>query len=77
MRDRRPVRGRVGPPAIKAGLQDRVDRGVGARADLERALAGGLEPFGRVGPGQSQDAEAGSEALLGMAALAKEASINF
>jgi hypothetical protein len=61
-----------GRPAIEAGLQDRVDRGVGARADLERALAGGLEPFGRMGAGQPQDAEAGAEALLGMGALAQD-----
>ena len=65
--DRRPVRGRRGPSAIEVGLQDRVDRGVGARADLERAAAGGLEPVGAVGSGQPQDAEAGAEALLGMA----------
>ena len=43
---RRPVRGGCGPLAIEVGLQDRVDRGVGARADLQRPVAGGLQPLG-------------------------------
>jgi hypothetical protein len=72
MSDRWPLCGRVGPPAIEAGLQDRADRGVGAGADLERAPARRLEPVGIMGAGQPQDAEAGAEALLGVAALAQD-----
>ena len=72
MGDRRPVRGGFGPSAIEAGLEDRADRGVGAGADLERAPAGRLEPVGIMGAGQPQDAEAGAEALLGVAALAQD-----
>ena len=52
--------------AIEVVLQDRVDGGVGARADLERPAAGGLEPLAAVGLGEPQDAEAGAEALLGV-----------
>ena len=44
---RRPVRGGAGRLAIEVVLQDRVDRGVGARADLQRPTAGGLQPFAR------------------------------
>src|ERR1700674_4678738 len=69
---RRPVRGGYGPLAIAVGLQDRTDRGVGARTDLERPGAGGLEPFAAVALGQPQDAHAGAEALLGMRSLAHD-----
>ena len=37
MHYRRPVRGCLGPRAISLGLQDRLDRRVRARADLERS----------------------------------------
>ena len=69
---RRPVRGRCGPLAIEVVLQDRVDGGVGARADLQRPAAGGLEPLGPVALGQPQDADAGAEALLGVRPLAQD-----
>src|SRR5437660_8912246 len=64
--DRRPVRGGCGPLAIAVGLQDRADRGVGARTDLKRAGAGGLKPLSPVALGQPQDADAGAKALLGV-----------
>ena len=54
---RRPVRGGGGPSAIEVVLQDGVDRGVGARADLERATAGGFEPLGAEAVGVPQDAD--------------------
>src|SRR3974377_1279647 len=63
---RGPRRGGCGPLAIGVGLQDRADGGVGARADLKRAGAGGLEPLSPVALGQPQDADAGAEALLGV-----------
>ena len=66
--DRRPVRGDCGPLAIAVGLQDRVDGGVGARADLQRPAAGGLQPLSPVALGEPQDADAGAEALLGVGA---------
>ena len=69
---RRPVRGGGGPSAIEVGLQDRGDRGVGARADLERAAAGGFQPLMPEAVGVPEDADRGAEALLGMRALAQD-----
>jgi hypothetical protein len=37
VRDRRPVRGPCRPSAIEVVFEDRVDRAVGARTDIERA----------------------------------------
>src|SRR4029450_10102679 len=71
VRDRRPVRGHCRLSAIEVVLQDRVDRAVGARADLERSAAGGLEPLGAIVLCEPQDADAGAEALLGVRALAQ------
>ena len=59
-------RGVVVEGPVEAGLQDRGDRAVGARADGQAALAGRLQPGVAIGLGQPQDAEAGPEALLGM-----------
>ena len=42
---RRLVRGRCAPLAISVGLQDRIDRAVGSRANLQRPTAGGLHPL--------------------------------
>jgi len=70
--DRRPVRGGCGPLAIAVGLQDRADRGVGARTDLKRAGAGGLKPLNPAALGQPQDADTGAEALLGMGLLGED-----
>src|SRR4029077_4362756 len=67
--DRRAVRGGWRPLAIAVGLQDRADRGVGARTDLKRAGAGGLKPLNPAALGQPQDADTGAEALLGMGLL--------
>jgi hypothetical protein len=60
------------PSAIEVVLEDRVDRAVGARTDLERPAAGGLEPFAAIGLGQPQDADAGAEALFGLRTLAQD-----
>ena len=55
---------RGGVCAIEAVLQDGVDRAVGARADVEAAVAGGFETIASVLACQAEDAEAGPEALL-------------
>src|SRR5277367_3485969 len=69
---RRLVRGRSVPLAIAVGLQDRVDRAVGSRADLQRPAAGSLQPLGPVVFDEPHDADAGAEALLGVGALAQD-----
>ena len=46
-----------GPSAIEVGLQDRGDRGVGARADLERAAAGGFQSLMPEAVGVPEDAD--------------------
>src|SRR6516165_3348363 len=69
---RRLVRGRCKPLAIAVGLQDRVDRAVGSRTDLQRPAAGGLQPFGPVTLDEPHDTDAGAEALLGVCALAQD-----
>ena len=66
MRDRRPLRGRLGPVAMQVVLQDRGDRAVGHAADLEGASASGLEGIAAVWPGEAHDGEACPEALLGV-----------
>src|SRR5580704_1962615 len=72
VRYRRPVRGRCRPLAIEVVLEDRVDRAVGARPDLERAGASGFEALAATGLGEPQDAYARAEALLGVRALPQD-----
>ena len=69
----------AGPSAGVAGrrrsrlvLEDRIDGTVGARTDLKRSTAGGLQPFATICLGQPQDADAGAETLLGVRALAQD-----
>src|ERR1700676_2764935 len=69
---RRLVRGRCAPLAISVGLQDRIDRAVGSRADLQRSAAGVLHPLGPVALDEPHDADAGAEALLRVGALAQD-----
>jgi len=69
---RRLVRGRCAPLAISVGLQDRVDRAVGARADLERPATSGFQPLTTVDLGEPQVADAGAEALFGVRTLAQD-----
>src|ERR1700739_1276876 len=71
VRNRRPVRGRGRPFAIEVVLQDRVDRTVGACADLKRATASGIQSFATVALGEPQDADASPEALLRVRALSQ------
>jgi hypothetical protein len=52
--------------AIEVVAQDRDDGAIGARADVDAALAGRFDPFGAIAAHQAQDAEARPEALFGM-----------
>lgn len=51
---------------VKPVLEDRLHAGVGAGADLQAAGAGRLDAVSTIAAQQAQDAEAGTEALLGM-----------
>src|SRR6202521_3307704 len=65
--DRRAVRRfRVGVSFVETVLQDRLDRAVGGCADVVAAPARCLDAFGPVSPHQADDAQARSEALLGV-----------
>ena len=67
MEDWRTVRGRpVCGVSIELVVEDGTDRAVGQRADLDSARGSGFQPCDTERPRQPQDAEAGSEALLGM-----------
>src|SRR5262252_10483437 len=57
MHYRRPVRGDCGTFGIEVALEDRVDGGVRACADLKRPAAGGLQPLPAVTLGQADDAD--------------------
>jgi hypothetical protein len=70
--DRRPVRGGGRPSAIEVGLQDGGNRGVGARANLERAATGGFQSLIPEAVGVPEDADRGAEALLRMRLLAQD-----
>ena len=72
VRYRRPVRGRCRLLAIEVVLQNRVNRAIGARPDLERPAASGFEPLVAIALGEPQDADAGTEALLGMRAFLQD-----
>ena len=58
----------VRPPtaSVEMVVEDRADRAVGPRADLERAAAGGVDPFPAKALDQADDAQTGAEPLLGM-----------
>src|ERR1700726_1167991 len=73
MEDRRIVRGGFGErPPIEIVGEDRFDRAVGARADIDRPHGGGIEPLLPVGSGEPDDAETSAEALLGMCAFIQD-----
>src|SRR5205085_5303309 len=56
----------VGVGAIEPVLQDRLDRAVACGADVVAASAGGFDAGRAVAAREPQDAESGTEALLGM-----------
>src|SRR5215471_5442319 len=72
MNDRGLVRGLLGPFAIEVVQQDGFDGLQRARAYLERAAAGCFYALATVSLGQTGDADAGSEALLGVGLLAHD-----
>src|ERR1700674_5814849 len=72
VRNRRPVRGSCGPFGFEVVLQDRIDGGEGARADLQRPAASRLQPVAAIALDQPDDADRGAEALLGVRALAHD-----
>jgi len=60
------------PSLIEIVFEDRFDRGVGARPDLERAIAGDLHPLMSITLGQADDANRRSKALLGMRSFSQD-----
>src|SRR6516164_2497331 len=53
-------------PAVGLVVEDGPDRAAGERADLDGARGSGFQPSDAERSHQTQDAEAGSEALLGV-----------
>jgi hypothetical protein len=67
MADRSRVRGAPGRrPLIELGVEDGFDGAIGPGADLDCVFGGGLDARGAVGADETDDAEAGAIALLGM-----------
>ena len=57
---------RLGGLAIELVVEDRANRAIGQRADLDGARCRRFETHGTVRPHQADDAETGAEALLGV-----------
>ena len=57
---------------VEVVFEDGLDAFVGSGADGKRTVAGGFETFFGVSFSQSQDTEAGAEALLGVAARGED-----
>ena len=73
MDDRRTVRGSLlCGVSIELVVEDGTDRSVGERADLDGARRGGLQTCDAERSHQPQDAETGSEALLGVRSLLQD-----
>src|SRR5215472_9328516 len=66
MEDRRAVRRLVRGLPIELVVEDGTHRSVGERTDLDGARGGGFQTCNTERSRQAQDAEARSEALLGM-----------
>ena len=66
MDNRRAVRRLMSSLPIELVVEDGADRAVGERADLDGARGSGFQPSDAERSHQTQDAEAGSEALLGV-----------
>ena len=58
--------------AIEVVVENGADRAVAAGADLEGSQAGRFDPFAAEGLGEPDNAQAGAEALLGVAAFFKD-----
>src|SRR5438067_12417375 len=73
MEDRRVVRGTlVRDVSIELVVEDGAHRSVGERADLDGPRGGGFQTCDAERPRQTQDAEAGSEALFRMRPLLQD-----
>src|SRR6478609_8431716 len=73
MDDRRTVRSPlVCGVSIELVVEDGADRAIGERADLDGMRCSGFQTCDAERPRQPQDAEAGSEALLGMGSLLQD-----
>ena len=73
MDDRRTVRSPLlCGVSIELVVEDGANRAVGERADLDGVRCSGFQPCDAERPRQPQDAEAGSEALLGMGSLLQD-----
>src|ERR1700757_4791899 len=73
MDDRRTVRSPlVCGVSIELVVEDGADRAIGERADLDGVRCRGFPTRDAERPRQPQDAEAGSEALLGMGSLLQD-----
>src|SRR5262245_24437212 len=73
MQDRRVIRGAPGSRTpIEVVNEDRLERAIAARADIDGAGSGSLQPFAPVGRSEPQNAEAGTEALLGVRPLVED-----
>src|SRR4029077_11019457 len=72
VRNRRPVRGACGPFGFEVVLEDRVDGGERACADLQRPAASRLQSVTTVALDQPDDADGGAESLLGVRTLAHD-----
>ena len=73
MEDRRAVRGALGCGlAIELVVEDGADRAVAARADLKGPQASRFDALAAEGFDEPDNAQAGAEALFGMAALLKD-----
>src|SRR3981081_3440707 len=62
----------AGPFGFEVVLQDRVDGGERASADLQRTAAGCLQPVAAIALDQPDDADRGPESLLRVRALAHD-----
>ena len=70
MEDRRAVHGALGCGlAIKLVVENGADRAIAARPDLKGPQASRFDPFAAEGLDEPDNAGAGAEALLGMAAF--------
>src|SRR5438445_2956540 len=73
MEDRRAVRSTlVRGVSIEFVVEDGADRSIGERANLDSARCGGFQTCDAERPHQAQDAEAGSESLLGVGPLLQD-----
>ncbi|MET4519045.1 hypothetical protein ABIB81_008399 [Bradyrhizobium sp. I1.7.5] len=73
MQDRQIVRGTLGSRTPIEDLgEDRFDRAIGARADVDRPRGCRVQALAPVGRSEPEDAATGAESLLGVRALVEK-----